>query len=337
MSGEELVSDAGRGSLFSVKNLLAQGVSADSVGVGGSALKKASQGGHTDVAEALLAARANVNATDPAHGTPVKGGRFGEHAADLVDAASALWVPNLVLPPKLWVSNLVFPSKLWVPNLVFPSKLWVPNLVFPSKLWVPNLVSGMLAVNLVRGPAAMGLPVQSDSPMGDSVGQILVEYFQEGSDIPSPKANLAQDWHSWSLPELESWLSVHRPDHKLPKQNREKEPTTGKYKTTWKEQLLNEVWELKKLQIEAPGIGEVRQREGNHLYFAELADDADQRNTWTSTDAARAMDTSINPITASLIGGSHIASCLAIATIARLARLARPVHQAAAPLPGGVS
>eukprot|EP00808_Paulinella_micropora_P020713 g73087.t1 len=92
----------------------------------------------------------------------------------------------------------------------------------------------------------------------EGVGDAESPPVVEGSDIPSPKATTAKDWRSWSVPQLECWVSVNRPDHKLPKQNRQKDPATGKFVTTWKEQLLQEVWELKNIEIEAPGIGEVR-------------------------------------------------------------------------------
>eukprot|EP00808_Paulinella_micropora_P023789 g64666.t1 len=66
MSGQELAQQAKNGNLQRVKDLLAQGVSADSKGSDGyPALVNAGVKGHTAVAEALLAARANVHATDP--------------------------------------------------------------------------------------------------------------------------------------------------------------------------------------------------------------------------------------------------------------------------------
>eukprot|EP00808_Paulinella_micropora_P014815 g3456.t1 len=97
----------------------------------------------------------------------------------------------------------------------------------------------------------------------EGVGDAESPPVVEGSDIPSPKATTAKDWRSWSVPQLECWVSVNRPDHKLPKQNRQKDPATGKFVTTWKEQLLQEVWELKSIEIEAPGIGEVRKSARN--------------------------------------------------------------------------
>eukprot|EP00808_Paulinella_micropora_P002884 g63611.t1 len=65
MFGQELAQDAFNGNLQWVKNLLAQGVSADSKGWDGyPALVNAGMKGHTAVAEALLTARANINATN---------------------------------------------------------------------------------------------------------------------------------------------------------------------------------------------------------------------------------------------------------------------------------
>eukprot|EP00808_Paulinella_micropora_P002879 g63606.t1 len=65
MSGQQLAQEARNGNLQRVKDLLAQGVSADSKDrYGRPALVNAGANGHTAVAEALLTARANVNATD---------------------------------------------------------------------------------------------------------------------------------------------------------------------------------------------------------------------------------------------------------------------------------
>eukprot|EP00808_Paulinella_micropora_P010577 g72664.t1 len=67
MSGQELAQEAWNGNLQRVKDLLAQGVSADSEDSDGfPALVNAGVKGHTAVAEALLTARANVHVTDPA-------------------------------------------------------------------------------------------------------------------------------------------------------------------------------------------------------------------------------------------------------------------------------
>eukprot|EP00808_Paulinella_micropora_P008353 g33540.t1 len=65
MSGQELAQEAGYGNLQRVKDLLAQGVSANSSSNGNPALVNAGAKGHTAVAEALLVARANVHATTP--------------------------------------------------------------------------------------------------------------------------------------------------------------------------------------------------------------------------------------------------------------------------------
>eukprot|EP00808_Paulinella_micropora_P010575 g72662.t1 len=66
MSGQELAQEALNGNLQRVKDLLAQGVSADSEDSDGfPALVNAGFKGHTAVAEALLTARANVHVTDP--------------------------------------------------------------------------------------------------------------------------------------------------------------------------------------------------------------------------------------------------------------------------------
>eukprot|EP00808_Paulinella_micropora_P002881 g63608.t1 len=67
MSEQELVKAVVDGQLDRVKELLAQGVSAeskDSSAPHSTALIKAGWKGHTTIAEALLAARANVNATN---------------------------------------------------------------------------------------------------------------------------------------------------------------------------------------------------------------------------------------------------------------------------------
>eukprot|EP00808_Paulinella_micropora_P018321 g78730.t1 len=71
MSRQELAWEAANGNLQRVKDLLAQGVSADSLAQGvfahsanATALMLAARHGHTEVGRLLLARKADVNATD---------------------------------------------------------------------------------------------------------------------------------------------------------------------------------------------------------------------------------------------------------------------------------
>eukprot|EP00808_Paulinella_micropora_P020554 g60951.t1 len=98
MSGQELADKSYEGELKRVKDLLAQGVSADSKGLDGyPALVNVGVQGHTAVAEALLTARANVHATDPNGWTALhSAGRFGrtETAQALLAAGANIEAKN---------------------------------------------------------------------------------------------------------------------------------------------------------------------------------------------------------------------------------------------------